>query len=80
MAVLLLGEVTNGELNRDATAKAVERFAELGRRRQDRRTPDDTPLHVGMSVEASNRTDERGAAFTLVFPHALIVRDLGGGV
>jgi len=29
----------------DLTAKAVERFAELGRRLQDRRTPDDKPLH-----------------------------------
>ncbi|MGR6329181.1 DUF4118 domain-containing protein [Sphingomonas sp. XXL09] len=35
---------------------------------------------MGMSVEASNRTDERGAAFTLIFPHALIVRDGGGGL
>ncbi len=29
----------------DLTAKAVERFAELGRRLQDRRTPDDRPRH-----------------------------------
>ncbi len=29
----------------ELTAKAVERFAELGRRLQDRRTPDDRPLH-----------------------------------
>ncbi|MDK2746995.1 MAG: class I SAM-dependent DNA methyltransferase [Brevundimonas sp.] len=29
----------------ELTAKAVERFAELGRRLQDRRTKDDTPLH-----------------------------------
>ncbi|AQR62783.1 SAM-dependent methyltransferase [Brevundimonas sp. LM2] len=29
----------------ELTAKAVERFAELGRRLQDRRTPADTPLH-----------------------------------
>ena len=27
MAVLLLGEVTNGELNRDATGKAVNKIA-----------------------------------------------------
>ena len=30
MAVLLLGEVTNGVLNRDATAKAVKAVAPLG--------------------------------------------------
>ncbi|UXU75963.1 MULTISPECIES: electron transfer flavoprotein subunit alpha/FixB family protein [unclassified Paracoccus (in: a-proteobacteria)] len=30
MAVLILGEVTNGELNRDATAKAVQAVAGLG--------------------------------------------------
>ncbi len=30
MAVLLLGEVTNGVLNRDATAKAVSAVAALG--------------------------------------------------
>ncbi|SMO75479.1 Electron transfer flavoprotein domain-containing protein, partial [Paracoccus laeviglucosivorans] len=30
MAVLLLGEVTNGELNLDATAKAVKAVAGLG--------------------------------------------------
>ena len=30
MAVLLLGEVTNGELNRDATAKAVNAVKGLG--------------------------------------------------
>ena len=29
----------------ELTAKAVERFAELGRRLQDRRMPDDRPLH-----------------------------------
>jgi len=29
----------------DLTAKAVERFAELGRRLQDRRTPENKPLH-----------------------------------
>jgi two-component system sensor histidine kinase KdpD len=33
---------------------------------------------MGMSVEASNRADGTGAAFTLVFPPALIVRDLPG--
>ncbi|MDN5568276.1 MAG: electron transfer flavoprotein subunit alpha/FixB family protein, partial [Paracoccus sp. (in: a-proteobacteria)] len=30
MAVLLLGEVTNGELSRDATAKAVAAVKSLG--------------------------------------------------
>ncbi|WP_375271422.1 DUF4118 domain-containing protein [Sphingomonas sp.] len=31
---------------------------------------------MGMSVEATNRSDANGAAFTLVFPPKLIVRDL----
>ena len=31
---------------------------------------------MGMSIEAANREDGEGAAFALVFPHALIVRDV----
>jgi two-component system sensor histidine kinase KdpD len=30
---------------------------------------------MGMAVEAANRDDATGAAFTLVFPSTLIVRD-----
>lgn len=44
MAVLLLGEVTNGELNRDATAKAVKAVAALG---------DVTVLCAGASAQAA---------------------------
>ena len=44
MAVLLLGEVTNGELNRDATAKAVKAVAGLG---------DVTVLCAGASAKAA---------------------------
>jgi two-component system sensor histidine kinase KdpD len=31
---------------------------------------------MGMSVEAANRTDGKGAVFTLIFPSKLVVRDL----
>jgi two-component system sensor histidine kinase KdpD len=31
---------------------------------------------MDMTVEAGNRDDSPGAAFTLIFPPALIVRDL----
>ena len=44
MAVLLLGEVTNGELNRDATAKAVGAVKSLG---------DVTVLCAGASAQAA---------------------------
>ena len=44
MAVLLLGEVTNGELNRDATAKAVQAVKALG---------DVTVLCAGASARAA---------------------------
>ncbi|WP_199260399.1 electron transfer flavoprotein subunit alpha/FixB family protein [Paracoccus binzhouensis] len=44
MAVLLLGEVTNGELNRDATAKAVQAVKALG---------DVTVLCAGASAKAA---------------------------
>ncbi|WP_374636236.1 electron transfer flavoprotein subunit alpha/FixB family protein [Paracoccus sp. (in: a-proteobacteria)] len=44
MAVLLLGEVTNGELNRDATAKAVGAVESLG---------DVTVLCAGASAQAA---------------------------
>ena len=44
MAVLLLGEVTNGELNRDATAKAVNAVKALG---------DVTVLCAGASAKAA---------------------------
>ncbi|RQP06368.1 MAG: electron transfer flavoprotein subunit alpha/FixB family protein [Paracoccus sp. BP8] len=44
MAVLLLGEVTNGELNRDATAKAVQAVGALG---------DVTVLCAGASAKAA---------------------------
>ncbi len=44
MAVLLLGEVTNGELNRDATAKAVNALRGLG---------DVTVLCAGASAQAA---------------------------
>ncbi|MDO5605591.1 MAG: FAD-binding protein [Paracoccus sp. (in: a-proteobacteria)] len=44
MAVLLLGEVTNGELNRDATAKAVNALKPLG---------DVTVLCAGSSARAA---------------------------
>ncbi|MRX50980.1 electron transfer flavoprotein subunit alpha/FixB family protein [Paracoccus sp. S-4012] len=44
MAVLLLGEVTNGELNRDATGKAVKALAPLG---------DVTVLCAGASAKAA---------------------------
>ena len=44
MAVLLLGEVTNGELSRDATAKAVGAVKALG---------DVTVLCAGSSAKAA---------------------------
>ncbi|MCV2449737.1 electron transfer flavoprotein subunit alpha/FixB family protein, partial [Paracoccus sp. DMF] len=44
MAVLLLGEVTNGALNRDATAKAVQAVKALG---------DVTVLCAGASAKAA---------------------------
>jgi electron transfer flavoprotein alpha subunit len=47
MAVLLLGEVTNGELNRDATAKAVGAVKALG---------DVTVLCAGASARAAAET------------------------
>ena len=34
---------------------------------------------MGMTVEATNRADGKGAAFALVFPPTLIVRDLPAG-
>ena len=64
MAVLLLGEVTNGELNRDATAKAVNAVKGLG---------DVTVLCAGASAKAA--ADEAatidGVAKVLVAEDAL---------
>lgn len=59
MAVLLLGEVTNGELNRDATAKAVNAVKALG---------DVTVLCAGASARAAGEAAAKidGVAKVLV--------------
>ncbi|WCR16088.1 electron transfer flavoprotein subunit alpha/FixB family protein [Paracoccus seriniphilus] len=64
MAVLLLGEVTNGELNRDATAKAVGALKSLG---------DVTVLCAGASAQAAGEAAAtiEGVAKVLVAEDAL---------
>lgn len=64
MAVLLLGEVTNGELNRDATAKAVGALKSLG---------DVTVLCAGASAQAAGEAAATidGVAKVLVAEDAL---------
>lgn len=64
MAVLLLGEVTNGELNRDATAKAVGAVKALG---------DVTVLCAGASAQAAAAEAAKiaGVAKVLVAENAL---------
>lgn len=64
MAVLLLGEVTNGELNRDATAKAVSALKPLG---------DVTVLCAGASAQAAGAAAATidGVAKVLVAEDAL---------
>ncbi|MDB6179722.1 electron transfer flavoprotein subunit alpha/FixB family protein [Paracoccus sp. Z330] len=64
MAVLLLGEVTNGELNRDATAKAVSALKSLG---------DVTVLCAGASAQAAGEAAATidGVARVLVAEDAL---------
>ncbi|MDS9466602.1 electron transfer flavoprotein subunit alpha/FixB family protein [Paracoccus sp. MBLB3053] len=64
MAVLLLGEVTNGELNRDATSKAVGAVKSLG---------DVTVLCAGASAQAAAAEAAKiaGVAKVLVAENAL---------
>ncbi|MTH76720.1 electron transfer flavoprotein subunit alpha/FixB family protein [Paracoccus aestuariivivens] len=64
MAVLLLGEVTNGELNRDATAKAVNAVKALG---------DVTVLCAGASAKSAAEAASKitGVAKVLVAENAL---------
>ena len=64
MAVLLLGEVTNGELNRDATAKAVNAVKSLG---------DVTVLCAGASAKSAAEAAAKiaGVAKVLVAENAL---------
>ncbi len=64
MAVLLLGEVTNGELNRDATAKTVNAVKGLG---------DVTVLCAGASAKAAAAEAAKidGVARVLVAEDAL---------
>ncbi len=64
MAVLILGEVTNGELNRDATAKAVGAVKALG---------DVTVLCAGASAQAAGAEAAKiaGVAKVLVAENAI---------